>query len=76
MYLQTFCTLLFYYIETKMWFWKFSSKCVMEHHPSSHVLLFWSFFLGPQQICYSETSSLEGKLALPQCPLRLKRRNF
>lgn len=46
MYLQTSCTLLFYYIETKMGFWKFCSKCVMEQHPSSHVLLFWSFFLG------------------------------
>lgn len=48
----------------------------MEHHPSTHVLLFWSFFLGPQQICYSETNSQEGKLVLSIVPITFKRKEF
>lgn len=46
----------------------------MEHHPTTQVLLFWSFLLWPQRICYSETNCLENNLVFSIVPVTFKKK--
>lgn len=48
----------------------------MDHRPSTRILLFWSFFLAPQQVCYSETNCLEGKLIVSTVPIMFKKKEL